>query len=72
MAEINPNAQAPRPARPGFVRRMMERIRGAFQHGVLGQSGWSYVKGYTGGDVYWDNMLASETRPPAPASRPKD
>jgi hypothetical protein len=53
--------------RPGLARRIRNAIRSAFQNGLLGQSGWNYVKGYTGGDAYWNNMLAQELARPAAA-----
>jgi hypothetical protein len=51
----------------GFLSRVWGRYSSALRRAVLGRSGWDYLKHYTGGDAYWDNMIAAQREREAPA-----
>ena len=46
--------------RPGLSRRLLTALGGAIKRGVLGKSSHEYMKQFTGGDEYWDKVIAAE------------
>jgi|SRR5947209_1737333 len=69
-----PRAATPGHERAGFLARTWVPCSSALRRAVLGRSGWDYLKQYTGGDAYWDNMVAAQRqcRTPAAARDPVD
>ena len=65
----SPRAATPDRERAGFLARVWGRYGSEVRSAVLGRSAWDYLKQYTGGDAYWDNITTAqrECRTPAAA-----
>ncbi len=60
----SPRTATPGPEHGGFLARVWVPGISALRRAVLGRSGWDYLQQYTGGDAYWDNMIAAQPRVP--------
>ena len=45
---------------PGLLRRTLTALGGAIKRGILGKSSHEYMKQFTGGDEYWDRVIAAQ------------
>jgi hypothetical protein len=44
----------------GYLRRILTALPGALRRGILGKSSHDYMKQFTGGDDYWDRVIAAQ------------
>ena len=44
----------------GFLHRMLIALGGALKRGILGKSSHDYMKQFTGGEEYWDRVIAAQ------------
>ena len=53
---------------PGSLRRSLTALGGALRRGILGKSSRDHMKQFTGGDEYWDQVIAARMLVPETTS----
>lgn len=51
---------------PGLLQRILAALGTALKRAILGRSTHGYMKQFTGGDEYWDRVIAAQLGWPAP------